>query len=328
MSDESNVNGELREINLDQIVENPVALRSVDVEAEDFVGLAESVKARGVLTPILIRPIPSETPGVEKFGLINGLQRFTAAKLAGLTSIPAKIVSMNDADVLEAQILTNVHTVETKPVEYSKQLLRILGQNPTMTISALAARLNKSPQWLESRLYLNGLTPELATLVDENKISLPNAYVLAKLPVEEQNQYVEEAQTAPSQEFLPKINARIKEIREAKRQGRAANPPSFTPVPRLQKMSELKAEVDSPTVGPQLIAATNTTSPVDAFKLGVLWALRLDPKSLEEAKSKFDSQLKEQEEKRVRREQEKKAKLIEKAEKNKADLEAQLSKIG
>jgi ParB/RepB/Spo0J family partition protein len=319
--------GVLREIPLSSIVENPVALRNVDTESEEFIGLAESIKTHGVLNPILVRPIVSDQPGVEKFGLIDGLQRFTASQLAGRQTISAKVLEMSDADVLEAQILTNVHRVETKPVEYSKQLLRVLGQNPSMTLAQLADRLSKSSAWLEQRLGLVGLIPELATLTDEGKISLPNAYVLAKLPSDEQANHIEEAQTSPSQDFLPKINARIKEIREAKRQGRAANPPTFTPVPRLQKVTDLKAEVESPSVGPALIAKTGTSSVTDAFKLGVLWALKLDPVSVEEAKNKFDAQAKEAAEKKLRRDEEKKKKLLEKQAQQDADVKKKLAEL-
>lgn len=318
--------GELKYVPITMIKENPVALRPADTESESFQNLLSSVKTHGILKPILLRPIKLED-NTDAYGLADGLQRFTAAKLAGLTEIPAMILNYTDADVLDAQIIANVQKIETKPVEYSKQLLRILGQKPTMTLSELATRLSKSPQWLEQRLYLTGLTVELACLVDDNKISLPNAYVLAKLPVEEQVQYTEEAQTSPSVAFVAKLNNRIKEIREAKRQGRIANPPTFTPIARLQKLSDIKEEIDSPMVAASLIAQVNVTTLPDAFRLALQWALKLDPLSIASAKAQFEQEQKDQDVARAKRDEDKKKRILERAEKEKKDAEAKLAEL-
>jgi ParB/RepB/Spo0J family partition protein len=276
----------LKTIEIAKIRENPVALRSVNKQDEQYLGLVDSIRSRGVLNPILVREVKDAETGEVYFGLVDGLQRFTASQDAGRTEIPAQVIALTDAEVLEAQIITNVHRVETKPVEYSKQLMRILAGNPTMTLAELAGKLNKSPAWIGDRLALVKLSDTIQPLVDDGKINLSNAYALAKLPPDEQANFVDRAMTMPPQEFVPTVNVRVKEIRDAKRQGRDASPSEFQPVPHLQKLAEIKGEYENPTVGPVLVAESGAKTAEEGFRLGVAWALHMDPRSVEAQKQK------------------------------------------
>lgn len=289
MATQENVHpkAKLKEIAIASIRENPVALRAVNRQDEGYIQLVDSIRIKGVLNPILVREIQEEGPDGEKlFGLVDGLQRFSASQDAGRTHIPAQVIALSDAEVLEAQIITNVHRVETKPVEYSKQLMRILAGNPTMTINDLAGKLAKSPSWVSERLGLVKLADEIASLVDAGRINLSNAYAMAKLPAEEQKEFVERALTMTPQEFVPTVNTRVKEIRDAKRQGRDANPQEFVPVAHLQKLADIRSEFESTSIGTVLIAETGARSALDGWKLGVAWALHMDPRSQEAAREK------------------------------------------
>jgi ParB family transcriptional regulator, chromosome partitioning protein len=64
--------------------------------------LADSIKTQGVLSPILDRPLPEGFP--EHFEIVTGARRFRAAQLAGLDSVPVRIVNLSDTDVLEIQV--------------------------------------------------------------------------------------------------------------------------------------------------------------------------------------------------------------------------------
>lgn len=311
---------QLLHIPLAKIRENPVALRTVNRTTEEYTGLVDSIRKNGVLNPILVREVLDPDTNEKVYGLVDGLHRFTASQDAGKDTIPAQVTSLEDAEVLEAQVLANVHKVETRPVEYSKQLVRILAQNPLMPLAELATRLSKSPAWLNERLGLVKLEPNIAGLVDEGKINLSNAYALAKLPTEEQPNFLDRAMTMSPQEFVPTANARIKEIRDAKRQGRAATPGEFTPVPHLRKVSELKEEMDQKNVGGVLVRELGVHDPIEAFNLGVKWALHMDPASIQAAKEKDAQRRKELEEASAKRKQER----LEKQQKEAADKAATL----
>lgn len=288
----------LKVIPLTSIRENPVALRTVNRGDPDYICLIDSIKDRGVLNPILVRELPKGDDGAQLYGLIDGLHRFSACCDGGLDAIPAQIINMDDGAVLEAQLIGNAHKIETKPVQYSDHLRRILASNPLMTITQLAMKLSKTTSWLGERLGLLKLDKGIASLVDEGKINLTNAYALAKLPEAEQTTFVDRAMTMTPQEFTPTVAARKSEIDTAKRQGRDPKPSEFVPVPFLQKLLDLKSELEKPTAGPVLCRESNLTTAEEGFAMGVRFALHMDPRSIEASREKDAQRKREQEESR------------------------------
>jgi ParB family chromosome partitioning protein len=279
--------GQLRTVPIAEIRENPVALRTVNRQAEDYLGLVESIRNKGFLGAVTVREKSDPETEESFFELVDGLHRFAAAKDAGLTEINVDIVDLSDSETLEAQIMANIHKVETRPVEYSQQLRRILTQNPLMMEAELASKLGKSTQWIKERLGLTKIqNDEIKALIDEGKIGLANAYALAKLPPEEQADFVDRAMTLPPDEFVPVANKRVKEIREAKRKGEDAKPKEFQPVAFMQKMKEIKDAVDSGDIAKALISDLKIKTPYDAFQMALNWVLHLDPKSVEIQKQK------------------------------------------
>lgn len=210
--------------------------------------------------------------------------------------------------MLEAQILTNIHRIETKPVEYSQQLKRILARNPMMTESELAAKLCKSPTWIKERLGLAKISnPEIAAAINEGKIGLANAYALAKLPNEEQAAFVDRAISSTPEEFLPAVNGRVKEIREAKRKGTDPDSHTFQPVPFLQKLGDIKAAAEDSQIAKTVCFQSNASTAVEGFKAALAWALHLDPASIAEQVAKEEARQAEKAEAKKRRDEEKAA---------------------
>ena len=318
-------NAQLMKIALSEIRESKVALRDVDRTSEAYIGLVDSIKAQGVLNAILVRESTDEE-GAKVYALIDGLHRFYAAKDAGLTEIPAQVVSLEDAEVLEAQIMANIHKVETKPVQYSKQLMRILSGNPSMVVAELATKLAKSSAWVSERLGLLRLDEAIAKLVDENKINLSNAYVLARLPKEEQADYIDRAMTDNPQVFIPTVNTRLKEIRDAKRAGKDAAPAEFTPVAHLQKLSSIKEEKDAPKVRDVVLRDLGAKNAADGWNAALSWILHLDPKSIEAAKVKDEQRKKDLAEAKSRRKVERDEKKAKEASEKAAALQDEAKK--
>jgi ParB/RepB/Spo0J family partition protein len=266
-------------IKLVDIRENPVALRPVNEKSPEFAELVDSIRDRGVLNAISVREQLDNDTGKKFYALIDGLHRFSAAKQAGLDEIPASIMTMNDAQVEEAQIIANVHKIETRPVEYSKQIQRLLARNPLMRIADLSKLLAKSPAWVNERLGLLKLSPEVAKLVDDNDIGLSNAYALAKLPPEEQLAFLTQAQTENPAEFCPKINERVQAIRSARSKGKDAGEIVFEPSAFLQKIGDIKQERETMEVGRALIRGLDLTTAEEAWAMAINWVLHLDPHS-------------------------------------------------
>lgn len=279
---------DLRVISISEIRENPVALRAVNREDEDYIGLRDSIRDVGILSCISVRERSEDVDGqpVSFFEIVDGLHRYTAATDVGLQTIPVQVKSLSDTETLEAQIMANVHQIETRPVAYTKQLQRIFAANPTLTLADMSTKVRKTPTWISLRLGLLKLEKTLQAAVDDGKITVSNAVQLAKLPPDEQVNYVDQATSMGAEEFVPLVQGRVKELKDAAKQGRAAAAPAeFVPVARLQKMSALKAEFDAPSVGPALCKKLGVNKGPVGFALGVAWALSSDPASLEVRKA-------------------------------------------
>jgi ParB/RepB/Spo0J family partition protein len=312
---------------IDKIRENPVALRAVNKQGEEYMGLVDSIRRKGFLGSITGRKKKDEA-GQEFIEITDGLHRYSAARDAGIKQLPVDILAMDDAATLEAQLMLNVHKIETKPVQYSQQLRRILSMNPLMTEAELAGKLGKSSSWIKERLGLVKLPEKVASLVDDGKINLSNAYAIAKLPIEEMADWVDRAMTQAPQEFIPAINGRIKEVKDAKRKGLDAADAEFIPVAHLQKLSTLKQEMEKPVVGPMILKKNKVTDPVAAFNLGVKWALHMDPDSIDAAKVKHDEQLRAREEEKAKRRADREGKKAQEAAKAAAEASEAVTKLG
>lgn len=271
-------------IPIGEIRENPVALRTVNRESESYIGLRDAIRKVGILNAINVRLREDEATDETYYELVDGLHRYTCALDVGLTDIPVTIVSLDDAQTLEAQIMANVHKIETKPIQYTKQLLRVMAGNPTMTLADMATKISKSSTWVSQRLNLLKLDPAIQSLVDDGKITVSNAVQLAKLPPEEQKNYVDQAITMGAEEFSPLVLGRAKELKDAARQGRKAEVAEFVASPQLRKVSELTGELETSSIGPELCSQFADTA-ISGFALGVAWALKVDPISIDVRKA-------------------------------------------
>lgn len=313
---------ELRHIPLKQIRQNPVALREVDKTKEKYKGIVDSIRERGVLNPINVRQVSDGSDGNEPiYSLIDGLHRYTASIDAGKDTIPAQVLSMEDGQVEEAQIIANFHKVETKPFEFANQLNRVLARNPLLTKAELAARVNMGEQWLDQILNLKKLEPKIGGLVDEGKISAANAIALSKLPPELQSTYIDRAMTLQSTEFVPQVTQHVKELRAAARQGRNPNL-EYQAVPHLRKPKEIKEAVANENVAREMCG--NLQTPVQGFMAALNWALHLDDASVKAGREAFDARKKKDAEDKAKREADRTAKKAAEAAAKQAELQKQL----
>jgi ParB family chromosome partitioning protein len=163
------------EIAIDRIVPNPKQPRRTFVDAE-MQELAESIRAKGVLQPILLRPDPSN---VEMFEIIAGERRWRAARRAGLASVPAVVRLMDDREVLEIAIIENVQRADLNPVEEAeayKALIDRFGR----TQESVATQVGKSREHVSNTLRLLNLPDDVRELLREGKLTAGHARALLK----------------------------------------------------------------------------------------------------------------------------------------------------
>jgi ParB/RepB/Spo0J family partition protein len=290
-------------------------LRDVDRNSHEFQLFRDSIASTdGPMESILVRPLGEKSDeGEELFGLIDGLQRLSACQDLDIPTIGARVVDPDEADIAIAQILANHSRIQTTPVQYTNQLYRILLQDPSLTKEQLADRLSVTTKWLNDRLSLLRIEKSLQPLVDAGKIRLAHAFLLAKLPDKEQLEFAEAAQTESIQEFSGHVDARVKEIRKAARQGREAAPTEWLPVPHMRKIGEVKQELKSPVAMKGVLAATNAQTPEQVWAAAINWVMCLDPQTVEKLRKEHELRLKDKAAKKAAEAEEKSRKAAERA---------------
>mgnify|MGYP002633672827 CR=1 FL=1 len=304
----------LKVLKIDDVKVGLDHLRDVDPNSEAYLGIVEVIRTQGSLGAIVVRNVKDPRTGAPGYELVDGLHRLTASRQLGMTEVNADVQDMDDNQVAITQITMNLHRVETKPSEFTKQLQRYINSNPMMSRTQLAVKLGKPPSWINQRLSLSAIeNPEIQANIDEGVITLSNAFNLAKLPPADQLEFMAAAMTMSPQEFTPKVAARAKEIREQTSKGRTQAPAGFVPVPFLKKMSELKSELEDSKVGKDLIIRFSAETAREGWDLAMSWVLNLDPVSVEQKKAEWQQHQDEKEAANKRRADERKAKAAQQA---------------
>lgn len=317
------VNGEYvsKVIPVSVVKENPEALRPAKRQDPKYVELVSSIKQMGVMEPILVNELDrKDDEGRTLYSIINGVQRFNAAKDAGLTEIPVRVMPWDEAKAELAQIHANLHKIETRLAEYAKHLLRVLHRDPSLTKRQLAMQLGKNEKWLDDVLNLQHLPEDAKELVNEGKIKLSNAFMLAALAKsagqDVATSYIGDAQTLPSQMFTPKVKQHLIDLKKAKSQGKDPSKVGFSPVPTLQKIAVLQAEMNNPETTLALLRKHGFGDvPVEAIKLLMAFTLKLDPDSVEVARAEYDARKQKESEEKAKRKQEREQKKAEETQK-------------
>jgi len=145
--------------------------------------LAMSVKARGVLQPILVRPAPvaagADETGAPTYEIVAGERRWRASQQAGLEDVPVLVQSFSDAVAAEIGLVENLQREDLTPLETAGALARMTEQG--YSIRKLANCLGKQKGWVEQHLLLVRLPEDLRVMVSGRPDTLTHARELQKL---------------------------------------------------------------------------------------------------------------------------------------------------
>ncbi|GGO33387.1 chromosome segregation DNA-binding protein [Gemmobacter aquaticus] len=161
---------------VDQIRPNPDQPRRNFVE-EDLADLAESIKAKGILQPLIVRP----SQGQSGYEIVAGERRWRAAQLAKVHEVPVLIRDLSDTEVLEIAIIENIQRADLNPIEEA-QAFRQLMDRFGHTQEKLADALSKSRSYIANLLRLLNLPEEVRAHVISGKLSAGHARALITTP--------------------------------------------------------------------------------------------------------------------------------------------------
>ncbi len=164
---------QMREIPVSRVLPNPAQPR-LSYDEDSLTELADSIRERGVLQPILVRPVGHD------YELIAGERRWRASKLAGRETIPAIVVEFDDQTALEVSIIENLQREDVSPLEEAA-MFRRMTQTFDYSVRQLAQKIGKDKGYVENRLRLTDAPADIRELVSLRRDTISHAYELMKI---------------------------------------------------------------------------------------------------------------------------------------------------
>jgi ParB family chromosome partitioning protein len=161
----------------------------LDMRPETLTDLADSIRAQGIVQPIVVRPLGAPRPTEsQRYEIIAGERRWRAAQIAGLSEIPAIVRRVSDDAAVAMALIENIQREDLNPLEEARALDRLVTEFD-LTHQAAAEAVGRSRTAVTNLLRLLELCEEIKTLVAERQLEMGHARAL--LPLTNRRQQAE-----------------------------------------------------------------------------------------------------------------------------------------
>ena len=168
-----------RSLPIHKVEPNPGHPRQ-DFDEEELQALAESIGIHGIIQPLTVRELPSGY-----FQIIAGERRWRAARIAGLSEVPAIVVEADDKKVMELALIENLQRQDLNPVEEALGYESLMADYG-LTQEETASRVGKSRPAVANALRLLNLCPEVLEKVRSGELSAGHARAVLSVKTEKQ----------------------------------------------------------------------------------------------------------------------------------------------
>ena len=195
---------------VDSIDPNPFQPRRL-FQAERMAELAQSIRANGIIQPIVVRR------SSDRYQLVAGERRWRAAKLAGLTHVPVVVQQIPDERLLEVTLVENIQREDLNPIETAIAFERMMSEL-SLNAEEIGQRTGKDRTTIVNAVRLLQLPQDLQQLVAERRLSAGHARCLVSLPTPDLQREVAERAVAQgwSVRQIERTTQRMLEGRRAK----------------------------------------------------------------------------------------------------------------
>jgi ParB family chromosome partitioning protein len=153
----------------------------IDMRSESLQELADSLKAQGLVQPILVRPLSDQVAGAPlRYEIIAGERRWRAAQLAGWLEIPAIVRRVSDNAAVAMALIENIQRENLNPLEEARALERLIGEFE-MTHQTAAEAVGRSRAAVSNLLRLLELADEVKGLLERRELEMGHARALLGL---------------------------------------------------------------------------------------------------------------------------------------------------
>jgi ParB/RepB/Spo0J family partition protein len=139
--------------------------------------LAASIASKGILQPLIVR----QRAGLAQLEIVAGERRYLAARSVGLDRLPVIIRTLSDVEVLELMAIENSQRDDLHPLEEADGYLALMKADPAYTPKAIAAKIGKSERYVQQRLQLARLDPEVKKAFLANQLTAGHADLISRL---------------------------------------------------------------------------------------------------------------------------------------------------
>ena len=174
--DKRSAQGELRNLPVDVIQKGRYQPRH-EIAQEALQELADSIRAQGVVQPVVVRPLSGQAG---KFELIAGERRWRASQLAGLHEIPAVVRDVPDQAAMAMGLIENIQREELNPIEEASALQRLI-EEFGLTHQETADAVGRSRAAVSNLLRLLTLEPKVKMMLEERQLEMGHARALLAL---------------------------------------------------------------------------------------------------------------------------------------------------
>src|SRR5579883_3293191 len=176
-----------RDVPLDRLHPSPLNPRKRFDEAA-LAELAASIRARGVLQPLVVRPAKAGD-GAGQYEVVAGERRYRAARLAGLAAVPCRVVELDDRGALEVMVIENEQRSDVSALEKADGYAALV-EGHGVPVEEIAARVGKSVSTVRNLLALRGLPAVAREALERGEIPASTAGVIVRVPGAEAREQV------------------------------------------------------------------------------------------------------------------------------------------
>ena len=217
----------LQEVDIDLVVPNRSQPRR-HFDEEKLQELGESIKARGMLQPLVVREVDGG------FEIVAGERRWRAARMVGLEKVPVIVGDYTDKEVMEVALIENLQREDLNPIEEAEAFRRLI-EEFSLTQEEVARAVGKGRATIANSLRLLSLVPDVRQLVADGKLSAGHAKVLASLSDTGQREYAMRvlAEGLSVRQLEELVSGETKKSRRNRTRSAASSPP-----PELRAVAE------------------------------------------------------------------------------------------
>ena len=169
----------LREVPVDLLRRGKYQPR-VDMREDSLAELAESIKAQGVVQPIVVRPLQNAAGGETEYEIVAGERRWRAAQMAGLATIPAVVREIPDESAVAVSLIENIQRENLNPLEEARSLHRLI-EEFGLTHADAADAVGRSRVTVTNLLRLLELPRPVREMVERRELDMGHARALLGL---------------------------------------------------------------------------------------------------------------------------------------------------